>query len=126
VQKKVGLWIDHKKAVIFSLSDEGAKIKRIVSESKGGVRPSGEVQEESVAGNGEKRLTGPLELYYDEVLSFIRDAHSILIFGPDEAKLELKKRLEEMEHHGHIVGIETVKAMTDNQIVSKIRHRFLQ
>lgn len=126
MKKKVGLWIDHKKAVIFSLADEGAEIKRIPSELKNNVRFSSGVQKESVADHEDKRFTGHLNNYYDEVLSYIRDAESILIFGPGEAKLELKKRLENMELHGHIVGIETVDKMTDNQIVAKVRQRFLK
>jgi hypothetical protein len=126
MKKVVGLWIDHKKAVIFSLANEGAEIKRISSELKKNIRFSGGVQKESVEENGDKRLTGNLDNYYDEVLSYIRDAESILIFGPGEAKGELKKRLENMELHGHIVGIETVDKMTDNQIVAKVRQRFLK
>jgi hypothetical protein len=59
------------------------------------------------------------------VLSHIRDAQSILIFGPGEAKVELKKRLEKVKLHGNIVGMETVDTMTDNQIVSKVRQHFL-
>jgi hypothetical protein len=48
-----------------------------------------------------------------------------LIFGPGEAKVELKKRLENVDLHGHIVGIETTDKMTDNQIVAKVRQRFI-
>ena len=36
---------------------------------------------------------------------------TILIFGPGEAKGELKKRLEEDKLGGHIVSIETVDKM---------------
>ncbi len=126
MKKEVGLWIDQKKAVIFSLADEGAQIKRIHSELKNNVRPSDGVQKKSVASNGDKNVTGHLNNYYDEVLSYIRDAESILIFGPGEAKLELKKRLENLEHHGDIVGIETIDTMTDHQIVAKVRQRFLK
>jgi hypothetical protein len=126
MKKEVGLWIDHKKAVIFSLADEGAQIKRISSELKENVRFSGGAQKESAEEHGDKRLTDHLNNYYDEVLSHIRDAVSILIFGPGEAKIELKKRLENMELHGRIVGFETVDKMTDNQIVAKVRQRFLK
>jgi hypothetical protein len=126
VKKAVGLWIDHKKAVIFSLADGGAVIKRISSELNTKVRVPGGVQKEPVTSSEDNRLTGHLNNYYDEVLSYIRDAESILIFGPGEAKLELKKRLEKMKLHGNIVGIETVDKMTDNQIVTKVRHRFLK
>jgi phosphate uptake regulator len=125
MRRKVGLWIDHKKAVIFSLSDEGAEIKRISSELKNIVRFPGGVQKESAEKHKDKRLTGHLNNYYDEVLSYIRDAESILIFGPGEAKVELKKRLETVELHRHIVGFETVDKMTDNQIVAKVRQRFI-
>ncbi len=126
MKKVVGLWIDDKKAVIFSLADEGTGIKRITSESKKSVRFSGGVQKEAVVDDGDKRSNGHLNSYYDEVLSYIRDAESILIFGPGEAKHEIKRRLENVELHGHIVGIETVEKMTDNQIVTKIRQRFLK
>ncbi len=126
MKKNVGLWIDHKKAVIFSLADEGAEIKRISSELKNDVLLPGGAQKESVEEHGDKRLTGHLNNYYDEILSYMRDAESILIFGPGEAKVELKKRLENMELNGHIVGIETADTMTDNQIVAKVRQRFLK
>jgi hypothetical protein len=126
MKKEVGLWIDQKKAVIFRLADEGAEIKRIHSELKNNVRFSGGVQKESVADHEDERSNGHLNNYYDEVLSYVRDAESILIFGPGEAKLELKKRLENMELHGHIVGIESAEKMTDSQIVAKVRQRFLK
>ena len=126
MKRKVGLWIDHKKAVIFSLSDEGAEIKRISTELEKPVRFSSGAQEESAEKHKDKRLTGHLNNYYDEVISYIRNAESILIFGPGEAKRELKKRLENEKLHGNIVGIETVDAMTDNQIVAKVRQRFLK
>jgi hypothetical protein len=50
----------------------------------------------------QRELTGDLNVYYDEVISCIRDAESILIFGPGEAKGELKKRLEKDNLGGRI------------------------
>ena len=55
----------------------------------------------------------------------IRDAESILIFGPGEAKGELKKRLERGKLSGRIVGVETIDEMTDHQIAMKVRQYFL-
>lgn len=74
----------------------------------------------------EKALKGHLKLYYDEVISFIRDAESILIFGPGEAKTELKKRLERHKLTGRIAGIEAADSMTDRQIAAKVRQFFLK
>ncbi|MCX6120543.1 MAG: hypothetical protein NTX44_02860 [Ignavibacteriales bacterium] len=126
MKRKVGLWIDHKKAVIFSLSDDGAEIKRISSNMEKHVRYSGGMEEESAEDHRDNRFTGHLNNYYDEVISYIRTAESILIFGPGEAKGELKKKLENEKLHGNIVGIETADKMTDNQIVVKIRQHFIK
>ena len=125
MERKVGLWIDHNKAVIFSLANEGAAIKRISSELESDALSSRGMETESVAEDGTKEIPHLLIKYYDEVLSSIRGAESILIFGPGEAKLDLKRRLENLKLHGHIVGVESVEAMTDNQIVSKVRKHFL-
>jgi hypothetical protein len=47
-----------------------------------------------------------------------------LIFGPGEAKGELKTRLESHKLGGRIVAVETVDNMTDNQIAAKVRDYF--
>jgi hypothetical protein len=71
----------------------------------------------------QKELTGHINVFYDEVVSSIRDAESILLFGPGEAKGELKKRMAKNGLGERIVEIETVDKMTLPQIVSKV-HRF--
>jgi len=49
---------------------------------------------------------------------------SILIFGPGEAKGELKARLTRRNLGGRIVGMETVDKMTDRQIAAKVHQHF--
>jgi hypothetical protein len=73
----------------------------------------------------QREFTGHLNTYYNEVISCIRDAESILIFGPGESKGELKKHLEREGLGGRIVGIETTDKMTDPQIAAKVRQYFL-
>ena len=72
----------------------------------------------------DNKFSGHLNKYYDEVITCIGDAESILIFGPGEAKGELEKRLERKGLSGRIVGIEAVDKMTDRQIAAKVRQRF--
>jgi hypothetical protein len=67
---------------------------------------------------------GQLNTYYDEVISFVRDAEAILLFGPGEAKGELKKRFERNKLGGLIEAVETVDKMTDRQIAAKVREYF--
>ena len=59
-------------------------------------------------------------------IACIRDAESILILGPGEAKGELKKRLEKSKLGGRIAGVETVDKMTDRQIGAKVRQYFAE
>jgi stalled ribosome rescue protein Dom34 len=73
-----------------------------------------------------RAFSGHLDIYYDEVTSSIRNAESILIMGPGEAKGEFKKHLEHKGLGERIVGVETVDKMTDPQIAAKVRTHFLQ
>ncbi|MGB2862807.1 MAG: hypothetical protein WBC05_05720 [Sedimentisphaerales bacterium] len=128
MKRRVGLWIDHRKAVIVSVSDEGGETKQIRSNLEKPVRPPGSAR--SKAGyqpedHRDRQFVGHLNVYYDEVISCIRDAESILILGPGEAKGEIKKRIESKKLPGRIVGIETVDKMTDRQIAAKVRQYFL-
>ena len=123
---QVGLWIDHREAVIVTVSADGISEQVVDSKVEGHVRYSGGTGSGgrgSREGEGEDKreryFEGQLAKYYDEVIAHLRDADAILIFGPGEAKTELKKRIE---HHGlgtHIAGVETVDKMTQRQISTK-------
>ncbi|MGD0572619.1 MAG: hypothetical protein ABSB11_06320 [Sedimentisphaerales bacterium] len=130
-KRQVGLWIDHKKAVIVTITDKGQEIKQISGQLERDAQLSGGWAAHSGRDYGEddrqdRRFMGNLDRYYDEVIAFIHDAESILIFGPGEAKGELKKRIESKGLPGRIVGVETVDEMTDPQIAAKIRKHFLK
>jgi hypothetical protein len=128
----VGLWIDHRKAVIVVLTDEAEEIKLIISKVEkqpgrpGGIRSKTPYESQLVPADDsrQRKFTGHLNIYYDAVIACIRYAESILIFGPGEAKGELKKRLERNKLGGRIVGIETTDKMTDRQIAAKVRQYF--
>jgi len=124
MKKKVGLWIDHRKTVIVSVSDKGEETSLIQSDMEKHVRYSGAAQEDSAEDQRDTRFTGHLNKYYDRVIACIRDAESILIFGPGEAKVELEKRLERESLGGPVVVIETVDKMTDRQIAARVRNHF--
>jgi hypothetical protein len=124
-----GLWIDHRKAVIVAITDKGEEVKEILSgvEKQLG-RFEGERSTTSYpaqlvpADNSQQRdFTGQLDKYYDEVISQLRDAELILIFGPGEAKGELVKRIESSRLSGYVAGVETADKMTDRQIAAKVR-----
>jgi hypothetical protein len=128
----VGLWIDHRKAVIAIVSEDGEETKEIRSNVEkqpgrfAGVRSttSFEPQQVSADDSHERQFTGQLHRFYDEVIASIREADSILLFGPGEAKGELKKRLERDKLGGRIVAVQTVDKMTDRQVAAKVHEYF--
>jgi len=132
MRTKVGLWIDHRKAIIVAVTDKGEEIGLVVSKVEKQLQRSGdsplkgsyEARKVPADDSRQRTFTGHLNIYYEAVIACLRDAESILIFGPGEAKGELKKRLEKSKLGGHIVGIETVDKMTDRQIATKVRQYF--
>lgn len=128
----MGLWIDHRKALIVAVTNKGQEIRLIISKVEkqlgrsGGKRSTTSYESQIVPADDsrQKIFTGHLNIYYDAVIASIGDAESILIFGPGDAKGELKKRLKRNNLGGRIVGIETVDKMTDRQIAAKVRKCF--
>jgi hypothetical protein len=127
MKKQAGLWIDHRKAVIVIVTNEGEEIKEIASNMEKHVRFSGGDASEdgSTEDVRDRQFGNHLNNFYDEVIAAVRDADSIQIFGPGEAKGELGKRLELKGLKGHVLAIETVDKMTDHQIAAKVREHFL-
>jgi len=132
MRTKVGLWIDHRKAIVVTVTDKGEEIGLIISVVEKQLRRSGdsplegsyESQQVPADDSRQRNLSGHLNLYYDAVITGIGDAESILIFGPGEAKGELKKRLEKSKLGKNIAGIETVDKMTNRQIAAKVRQHY--
>jgi len=132
MKTNVGLWIDHRKAIIVAVTEKGEEMGLVISKAEKQPRRSGDSPlkgpydplQVPAADSRQRKLAGHLNIYYDAVIASIRGAESILIFGPGDAKGELKRRLERNNLGGQIVGIETVDKMTDRQIATKVRKYF--
>jgi stalled ribosome rescue protein Dom34 len=72
----------------------------------------------------QRAYTGELNIYYDAVVAALHEIASIIIFGPGEAKVELKKRLVKRKLGARIAAVETAGRMTDRQLVAKVRSFF--
>ena len=130
MKTEVGLWIDHRQAVIVTLVGQVEEIKQITSGIEKNVRYSGVSQgshddtTEIRRDRQDRRSDAHLSKYYDEVIACFRDADSVLIFGPGEAKGELQKQLEGQALGERIVNVETTDSMTDGQVAAKVREYF--
>jgi len=128
-----GLWIDHREAVIVLVSPKGQQTRRIKSFVEKQLRRSGrssarapfEAQMVPADDSREREYTGHLAKYYDEIISCLRPAKEILLFGPGEAKGELKKRIERNKLDVRITRFEASDKMTERQISQKVRRHYL-
>ena len=121
---EVGIWIDHKKAVVVTLSAGQVSTKTLMSDVGPHTRYSG-----SQEGGGEKkyeeRHSQDLDRYYDDVISQLGEPDALLLFGPGEAKLQLKDRLGRSNVLSEsIVAVESADQLTDPQIVAKVKEHY--
>jgi hypothetical protein len=131
MSKYIGLWIDHKKTVIVTINEEGESIQKIESgvehvHHSGGKQTRLPYTAKHQPGDDreDNYFTVHFNKYYDKVIDQVRDADSLLIIGPGEAKLELKKRMEHEKVPAPVEDIEPADKMTDRQIAAKIRAHF--
>jgi hypothetical protein len=129
IKTTAGVWIDHRKAVLAIESRDGEKLLEILSKVEKQPRRVSETgsskrYRDGVPSDphGENEFAGHLNEFYDEVIATIRHAEFILLFGPGEAKGELKKRLDDARLSSRIVSMESSDKMTDRQIAAKVRY----
>lgn len=123
---QVGLWIDHRNAMIVTLLPSGAEVTSLMSHAeRHGHRatpyahaPSHPVAPED---SRDRRYQGQLQNYYDMVIDEIQNADAVFIFGPGEAKIELKARMEERGMGDLVTRFEAAGQLTENQIVQRVR-----
>ena len=121
----VGVWIDHKKAVIVSIA-AGHVIGTRTLGSDVGPHPHFSGSQE---GGGEKkyeeRYGHELDRFYDDVIGQLGEPDALLLLGPGEAKLQLKERLGRSNAlSGRIVAVESTDKLTDPQIVAKVKEHY--
>jgi hypothetical protein len=120
----VGVWIDHRRAVIVSVSAGRATTKSLESEVGAHPRYSGQ-QDDGGEKKYEERHRERLEQYYDDVISQLGQPEALLIFGPGEAKLELKERLSRSKTFSErTIDMETADKLTGPQIVARVKEHF--
>ncbi|UCD79501.1 MAG: hypothetical protein JSW26_29590 [Desulfobacterales bacterium] len=141
MKKYIGIWLDHKKAYIVTLikeelaSEEDREIIELVHSNvdrkvklSGGSRtrktPYGP-QNVAVDGKKEFQIRRQLKNFYKSIINKVKDAVRIYIFGPGEAKIELKKEIEKsIELASRIKAVETADKMTAKQITARVREVF--
>lgn len=129
MKTQLGLWIDHRRAVIVSSAGAGSEIREIMSHAdRQPGRLNGERSNEAFESVNapaddvkDRRFHQQLNAYYDAVIALVHQASELLLLGPGEAKGEFRKRLEhakpDQRRHIHV---ESADKMTNPQIAAKV------
>lgn len=134
MKNEVGLWVDHRKAVIVTFEDKKEMTQIILSNMEKHTRFSNGAHSDtpndvngSTAEDGrDRQFDLHLNKFYSEIAFNIRQADSIMIFGPGEAKVEFAAYLKKEKLEGKIATVDTVDKMTDRQISAKVHEYYNQ
>ena len=127
-----GVWIDHHKAVVVLLTEEGQDLLQFLpsqgatARSPAGLRAKNAYTPNDFVSEGkrEQQVQARLNEYYDDVIACVRYAQAILILGPGEAKGEFRRRLGSQKVRCHIAEMKTAAKLTDHQITDYVRQHF--
>lgn len=127
MDQNVGLWIDHKQAYAIWYKD--GKVEVIPSHIEppahysGGTQLGGKLnQKGDVELHHNDRFKQQLNRYYQQVMAALKNADSILIMGPGQAKIELEKVIKKDKNlQKRILKVETTDKMTKNQMIAYVR-----
>lgn len=127
-RRSVGVWIDHREAVLVFVAGETKELVRIASHvERHPSRSEGallEPRRPRADDSRERRFTGQLARYYEEVVARVAGTDAVLIFGPGEAKGELRRHLEKSGLAGRAVFLEAAERMSEGQLLRKVRQHF--
>ena len=130
MHKLVGIWIDHEKSKIITLIGKSVEVSEVKSGVGGHFRMSGGTRSKVAYGpmsiaderKVDRKRKHRLQKYFTDVIKQLSDVDKILIFGPGEAKVELKKKLESTHAlAGKIVAVEPVDKMSEKQMIAKVK-----
>lgn len=129
---RAGIWIDHRKALMVFIDPASERTVHFVSKVERQLRRSGDspmkgrYASDQVPADDrrQKALTAELNIYYDAVIAALGNAESFVIFGPGEAKTELKRRLVRSRLDRRLSAVATADKMTDRQIAARVREYF--
>ena len=133
--KKIGIWIDKRVSKIVLLKDESEELLSVESNieefrPKGGsgTRLKGGPQDVVQDSKFLEREKHQLKDYFGQILDHIKDAESIIIFGPAQTGEKLFKEISESRADlgEKVRGVAKADSMTDNQVRAWVREYFAE
>jgi len=131
--ENIGIWLDKEKAHIVTVNNDSITMKTVQSNVENfrihggsGTRLKGGPQDVVQDSRYLEREKHQLKAYFKEITSEIKDADSIVIFGPAETYEKLNKELRE-NYKAISAKVKLRKkadSMTENQLKALVKDSF--
>jgi len=124
---KMTVWLDHKRALVVTgcrreITTDLVELEELPSSRADGGQGARGVDPDQ---RDDARHAQFLQRYYDRIIELLARADQIHLMGPGQAKLELKRRIQEHKPLSDLpISLETVDRLTDPQIVARAREVF--
>ncbi len=132
--KRIGIWLDKKKAYIITMDDNGAegmqevlsKIEDFHVRGGSGTTFKGGPQDVVQDSRYLEREKHQLKSYFKEIVEFLKDADRLIIFGPAQTGEKLKKELllSYPALHSKLRDLKKADSMTEKQMKAFVRDYF--
>jgi len=131
--RRIGVWIDHRQAVIVTLDGDDIAVQTVESNLEGKGRAAGGARSGTPYGPQdvidehalERRYEQQLKVYYADVLEHIGDAASIYAFGPARARHELLEAVGASPRYRETATVTApCDKLTDPQVVAHVKEYY--
>lgn len=133
-KKRIGVWLDHHKANFISFEPLNEHVQTIYSNlDPNQIRVDGEGADGTrwawAASNNEyhknHKAMQELDKYYDTLSKLLEEYDEVLLFGPTDAKKELKNKLASNKHFKNkAIHVESSDHLSENQMLAYVRDYF--
>jgi hypothetical protein len=131
MKRQTGIWIDSSKAIIVTLDGGKENIFEIESDLENKMYHEKEGNKGTFSGSHhsntenkfEERRKNETNHFLKNILSHIKLADELYIFGPAEAKIKLEQKINTDKSFdvNKLKMVESADSMTTNQIVAKVK-----
>ena len=117
----LGIWMDHSVANLIDLNSKN-ECHSIVSKFTSETKEEALIRSESLMHNKRQQMNGK---FYENIGNQIIRYNHVLLFGPTNAKVELRNYLNKDLHFKNIkIDIESSDNITDNEQVAFVKNHF--
>lgn len=132
MKTQTGIWIDSSKAIIVTLNGGKEKITEIDSEIENNVYHNKEGNKGTFSGTHqsdsetkfENRKNEQTDYFIEAVLSNVKKADELYVFGPSGTKTKLEQKIQNQNiiNPSILRAVETSDKMTLNEIVAQVKY----